>query len=130
MKKQLPGIVWSFILVLTFFLPGNSHGAEDQKSASISKITALVNDYCISCHGADKKKGDLDFEMINLKNFPHPEVWEKVVRKLRARQMPPAEKKHRPEESEYKAVLSDLESSWIKLPLNTQTLDAPIPCAG
>ena len=39
-----------------------------------------------------------------------PQIWEKVVRRLRARQMPPAGKK-RPDESTYDAVLARLESS-------------------
>ena len=40
----------------------------------------------------------------------HPEAWEKVVRKLVARQMPPAEAL-RPEERTYDAVVSALEAS-------------------
>ncbi len=57
----------------------------------------------------------------------HPEVWEKVVRKLRTRQMPPPDKK-RPDESTYKTVLSRLETSLDALanqhpnPGRTETL--------
>src|SRR5207249_9176666 len=39
----------------------------------------------------------------------HPQVWEKVVRRLRARQMPPAGRK-RPDEDTYGAVVSQLEN--------------------
>ena len=39
----------------------------------------------------------------------HPEVWEKVVRKLRARQMPPVGKP-RPDDATYDAVVASLES--------------------
>ena len=40
----------------------------------------------------------------------HPEVWEKVVRKLRARQMPPVGKK-RPNDAAYDAVVAALETT-------------------
>src|SRR5262249_61812574 len=40
----------------------------------------------------------------------HPHGWEKVVRKLRARQMPPDGKK-RPDEDTYAAVVSQLETA-------------------
>src|SRR4051794_19318763 len=112
-KKQLP--IALTILFALFTAAGNSIGAEKQPTASTPRLLPFVNDYCVGCHNPDKKKGDLDFESVNLGGVAqHPESWEKVVRKLRARQMPPAERKHRPEESEYKAVLSDLESTLDK----------------
>ena len=40
----------------------------------------------------------------------HPDVWEKVVRKLRARQMPPVGKE-RPDDATYDAVIASLETS-------------------
>ena len=40
----------------------------------------------------------------------HPAVWEKVVRKLRARQMPPVGKP-RPNEASYEAIVAYLEGS-------------------
>ena len=51
---------------------------------------AVVNEYCLSCHDEDHKKGELSLEAVASHDVArHPEVWEKVVRKLRARQMPP-----------------------------------------
>jgi mono/diheme cytochrome c family protein len=72
---------------------------------------ALVDDYCASCHDEDKKKGDLALDTIAIQDVPrHPDVWEKVVRKLRARQMPPVGKE-RPDEATYDAVIASLEAS-------------------
>ncbi|PYM12056.1 MAG: hypothetical protein DME18_12385 [Verrucomicrobia bacterium] len=54
------------------------------------------------------KKGNLDLDSIRMEDVTkHPEVWEKVVRKLRARQMPPMEKP-RPEESTYEKIVARL----------------------
>src|SRR5438067_1929048 len=51
---------------------------------------ALLDQYCVTCHN-DKTKIDnfsLQKEDINAVG-DHPEVWERVIRKLRAGMMPP-----------------------------------------
>jgi hypothetical protein len=57
-----------------------------------------VRSFCFDCHDAATAKGALDLESI-LADDParHPETWEKVVRKLRARQMPPPGRPRPPE---------------------------------
>jgi len=70
---------------------------------------ALVDEYCVSCHDEDKKKGGLALDTIAARDVRrHPEVWEKVVRKLRARQMPPIGRE-RPDDATYDAVVASLE---------------------
>jgi hypothetical protein len=74
-------------------------------------VPALVNQYCADCHDSDLKKGGLDLMSVNLDDVTqHPEVWEKVVRKLETRQMPPA-KKPRPDENSYQAIVTRLATS-------------------
>jgi hypothetical protein len=69
---------------------------------------ALIDEYCLSCHDEDHKKGGLALESVAAEDVPrHPEVWEKVVRKLRARQMPPVGKE-RPDDATYEAVIASL----------------------
>ena len=76
-----------------------------------SPVTAVVNNYCITCHDSEVKKGGLDLDSISHEDVTsHPDAWERVVRKLRARQMPPAEKK-RPDERTYDAIVTELASS-------------------
>ncbi len=72
---------------------------------------ALVEEYCVSCHDEDKKKGELALDTIAADPvLRHPEVWEKVVRKLRARQMPPVGK-DRPDAATYDSVIASLETT-------------------
>jgi uncharacterized protein DUF1592/uncharacterized protein DUF1588/uncharacterized protein DUF1587/uncharacterized protein DUF1595/uncharacterized protein DUF1585/cbb3-type cytochrome c oxidase subunit III len=72
---------------------------------------SLVDEYCVSCHDEDKKKGGLSLEAVAAHDVAqHPDVWEKVVRKLRARQMPPIGKE-RPGDTTYDAVISSLETA-------------------
>ena len=71
----------------------------------------VVETYCLSCHDSDHKKGDLALDAVLSSGVgEHPEVWEKVVRKLRARQMPPVGK-DRPNDATYDAVVASLEAA-------------------
>ncbi len=80
-------------------------------SASAALLPAIVKEYCADCHNGGKKKGGLDFESVSLEDVaPHPDIWEKVVRKLRARQMPPPGE-DRPDERTYDTVVSRLASA-------------------
>jgi Protein of unknown function (DUF1592)/Protein of unknown function (DUF1588)/Protein of unknown function (DUF1585)/Protein of unknown function (DUF1587)/Protein of unknown function (DUF1595)/Planctomycete cytochrome C len=72
---------------------------------------ALVDEFCLSCHDEDHKKGDLALDAIAEDNVAsHADVWEKVVRKLRARQMPPVGKP-RPDDATYDRVIASLETT-------------------
>src|SRR5262249_28726467 len=71
----------------------------------------MVGQFCITCHDADTAKGGLNLASAASEDVGrHPEVWEKVVRRLRCRQMPPAGRK-RPDEAAYTSVLSQLETA-------------------
>ena len=87
----------------------------ETSSPAISAERALVARYCVECHNENEKAAGLALDTISLGAVnEHSEVWEKVIRKLRARQMPPAEMP-RPEEPVYAAVLSSLEATLDRL---------------
>lgn len=51
---------------------------------------ALLNDYCTDCHNLDDYSGGLALELLDPATIHQDaETWEKVVRKLRGRMMPP-----------------------------------------
>ena len=80
-------------------------------STSETNVAALVDEYCLSCHDKDHEKGGLVLETIASHDVAqHPDVWEKVIRKMRARLMPPVGK-DRPDDRTYDAVVSFLEGS-------------------
>ena len=79
------------------------------RGAESRTIRATVNRYCVSCHDVDDPDGGLDLASVLSDDVGrHPAVWEKVVRRLRGRQMPPAGKK-RPDEATYVSVQSEIE---------------------
>jgi mono/diheme cytochrome c family protein len=101
-------------------------GPQQQPVAAVPSAVpperALVQAYCIACHNNKLKTAGLALDaFIGQSVSRHPEVWEKVVRRLRARQMPPAGLP-RPEESTYRAVLASLEAS-----LDTAAAATPNP---
>ena len=74
-------------------------------------IDRFIKRNCVDCHNSEDRTGGLALDAIGSKDLSqHSLAWEKVVRMLRARRMPPAEVP-RPEERSYQAVLSALESA-------------------
>jgi hypothetical protein len=77
------------------------------KRASVKQFVAR---YCRDCHSGDEKKGGLDLEALSSEDVSaRPDVWERVVRKLAARQMPPLGAE-RPDERTYASFLAELET--------------------
>ena len=76
-----------------------------------STPSAVINQYCVGCHNDKAKTAGLALNMLDV-NSPGdaPEIWEKVVRKLRTRMMPPPGRP-RPDEHTYDLLVSDLEKS-------------------
>ena len=59
-------------------------------SAPGAKQRALLDEYCVTCHNDRLKTANFSLEKLDLAAAgDHPEVWEKVIRKLRAGVMPP-----------------------------------------
>ena len=72
---------------------------------------AAVATYCTGCHNDRAQAGGLTLNPEQVAQAgSHPEIWERVVRKLRARMMPPAGVP-RPDEATYTSLLTHLETS-------------------
>ena len=78
----------------------------------------VLERYCIDCHDADLKKGDLDLAAILGEDITkHADTWEAVVKQLNARHMPPIGKK-RPDDAGYDAAVKQLTRELDKQPPN------------
>ena len=78
-------------------------------SAATSK--ALVQQYCIGCHNSRLKTAGLVLDGSGAGIVAqHPDVWERVVRKLRTGEMPPAGLP-RPDTATYRKAITELESA-------------------
>src|SRR5437773_6984711 len=65
---------------------------------SAPEYAGLVGTYCVTCHSDRVKTAGLSLQSLTLANVPeHADVWEKVARKLRSGEMPPATVRSRPD---------------------------------
>ncbi|WP_239492557.1 DUF1592 domain-containing protein [Luteitalea sp. TBR-22] len=72
---------------------------------------AFVQEYCLDCHDGSAKKGGLALDALLPDDVAaHAGAWEKVVRRLRTRQMPPVGEP-RPDEATYDALVAQLEAT-------------------
>jgi hypothetical protein len=79
-------------------------------ASAVTPVSDVAKQYCVSCHDAETKKGDLNLESILTDRVEdHADTWEKVVRKLNARQMPPLGK-DRPDDAAYDHAVAALTS--------------------
>ena len=85
--------------------------AESGAKSAVSSEQALLTRYCVSCHNEKTKQGNFVLSTLDVANVASDaERWELVVRKLRARSMPPMGRP-RPTEAAYDSLVSHLETS-------------------
>jgi mono/diheme cytochrome c family protein len=80
-------------------VPGYLQIARSQQAApapaapvtSAASERALLDQYCVTCHNKRLQTAGLSLDQLDVASMhDHAEVWEKVVRKLRAGMMPPS----------------------------------------
>lgn len=77
--------------------------------AQSSHEAATLNQYCVACHSATAKAGNLVLQGIDPSPAANPGIWEKVVRKLRSGEMPPPGRP-RPDAETLRAVTTSVVS--------------------
>src|SRR4051812_6194621 len=89
--KTLVPLIAAVGLVGVFSLPSASQApAASQPPPAAEAQLATVKQYCVGCHSDKAKTGGVTFENITAASVTKdPELFEKAVRKLRGRVMPP-----------------------------------------
>jgi mono/diheme cytochrome c family protein len=89
-------------------------GAQRPGSAALpagSSEQLLVKQYCVTCHNEKARTADLSLENLDI---THPEnnpaIWEKVLHKLRTREMPPP-RAPRPDNAAYDGLVTYVETA-------------------
>ena len=93
--------------LLVLFVPGIALSQPN----SVADAQSTIGEYCTNCHNSDDFAGGLDLSTV-LSDAPsqHAEIWERVIRKLRAGMMPPPGEK-RPAANDYLALTEALENT-------------------
>ena len=118
------------LLIAVIFLAGNSFpmvsqaddaaGRLKRDKGSLAAVTRIVDRYCVDCHDGAEPAAGLNLRESGTGAVPGTEqwdtdTWEKIVKRLIARQMPPADVE-RPSESEYATVLTAMEAALTRVP--------------
>jgi hypothetical protein len=104
-----------FFGVALVFAVGTVRAAEHQAYSLPAPVRSVVEQYCLDCHDGSMQKAKLNLESISRDDVSHhPAQWERVVRKLRARQMPPIGKE-RPSDKSYDEVVANLASQLDRI---------------
>ena len=91
-----------------------SPAARIAEAPSVS-VRAVLDRYCVVCHNGRLKTAGLMLDSMDADDVGgDPEAWERVVRKLRGRTMPPA-RRPRPDKVTYAAVAASLEGPLDRL---------------
>src|SRR5207244_749999 len=73
-------------------------------------VRPLLDQYCVTCHNKRLKTAGLILDASDTTRVADaPEMWEKVARKLRTREMPPPGRP-RPDQAAYAAATATLEN--------------------
>ncbi|MCY3843428.1 MAG: DUF1587 domain-containing protein, partial [Acidobacteria bacterium] len=112
-------------------------GTSTATAATAATVEATLDRYCVTCHGERVVEGrgaapsmlvsqlreiGLAFDTLDLADLgDHTDVWERVVRKLESRTMPPVGRP-RPDEETYEAV-----AGWLETALDRHAAEAPNP---
>ena len=131
MKKRL--LVCCMAIVSAVFGYGQAAGPQRQPAGTVAATAtpqrastpaagptaaqaALLNQYCMGCHNDRTKRANVSFENIDLGAVgDNPQLWEKVVRKLRAGVMPPPGTR-RPDLAAYTGI-----TEWLEAEIDRKT---------
>jgi len=77
----------------------------------VAEYRTVINSYCVGCHNETVRAAGFLLDQVDVERASEvPEVWEKVVKKLRTRAMPPLGMP-RPDEATYDALVNYLETT-------------------
>ena len=100
-----------FILAIVTMQPAAQTPATPQTASRTGSIRTMLDTYCTVCHSATARAGGIAFAGMSLDDIgSNAEVWEKAVRKLRGRLMPPPGSRQ-PDQTEVDAFISALEDA-------------------
>jgi mono/diheme cytochrome c family protein len=89
-------LVW--LVAASFALGGAARAGRQDVRTAAPEYASLVGTYCVTCHNDRLKTAGLSLQSLDLSNVPeHADVWERVARKLRSGEMPPATVRSRPD---------------------------------
>ena len=105
----------SMVVAGAVFFPAATLPAQNSPSAAATAHRATLNSYCIRCHSGPTPSAGMQLDALDTANFETSgDTWEKLARKLRHREMPPAGNP-RPDTATYDALVKYIETGRDRL---------------
>jgi mono/diheme cytochrome c family protein len=103
------------LLAGAVFFPAATLPAQNSPSAAATSPRATLDKYCIGCHKGPTAFAGLQLDTLDTANFEtNGATWEKLARKVRNREMPPAGMP-RPDAATYEALVKYIETGRDRL---------------
>jgi cytochrome c5 len=110
------------LFAVSILAAASANAAPQQSTSGSDSQRALLDRYCVTCHNQKTQTAGLLLDKADLANVPaHAELWEKVIRKVRAGSMPPAGMP-RPD-----AAAADAFATWLETAIDRAAAAAPNP---
>jgi len=113
-RKQIPDhlkTLGSIAIVLVGVGSLQAAGLQNLLPSHNPSYRAVLDQYCVTCHNQTARTAELLLDQADVENIDQePEVWEKVVKKLRTGSMPPAGMP-RPDQATYDSFATYLETA-------------------
>ena len=103
--------------------------AQSRLDSGAGQARKTVDTYCVGCHNSKAKAGGVALDVLNLdETRSHADVWEKALRKLRGRQMPPPGSRQ-PDQKEIDAFVAWMEAQ-LDSPVSAEATASALRRAG
>jgi len=90
MKRPMKLTIVSSALAAAVSLAAGSASAQSQSEKVLAENWSMFNDYCMECHSFEAFRGGLALEEMTPKDITsNPDIFEKVLHKLKIKAMPP-----------------------------------------
>jgi len=110
---------WSLTILLFF---GMFCQAQDNPGNDASRFFGVINQYCVTCHNDALRTAGFSLQHANFNDMgEHAETWEKVLRKVKVKTMPPSGMP-RPDDATYAAF-----ADFLTISLDNYAVDNPSP---
>jgi len=109
--------------LFTFLLVGFHPSSQAQTAGAVSdafqqKVKPFFDDYCLDCHDAETKKGNVSLENLTTVSADNASMWKRIWEQVALNEMPPRKKKNQPHLMERFEL-----SNWITGELTTAMKD-------
>ena len=116
------GAIWRVVVVAcALFSIAHSSSAETPHGASDAfkqKVRPFLDDYCLSCHDEETKKGNVSLESLTDVSADNASMWKRIWEQVALKEMPPRKKSNQPKLTERLEL-----SNWITAGLTNAMKD-------